>query len=251
MTRFQLGKRPAKRDARNFKLASILKKKLALPVSYDCDTNLGVKIKPQKFANDSWGDCVVASRAHQTLRFEYFEQKEVLPITDDEVLAEYWLEQGDITTKNDEGLVVLDSLNSWRKQGWKVHGEVYDIYAFAEIDRTNHEEVKTGIRHLNGACVGLLLPTSAQCQFTWYLRWNVSKWCDSEPGSLGGHCVYLVGYDSKGPICLTWGRKQKMSWAFFDKFCDEAYCIVDNRDNFVEDSPVDVEVLDGYLQSLK
>ena len=71
------------------------------------------------FLNDSLGDCVIAARANQTLRFEAAEQKKVLNITDAEVKREYLKEAGGA----DSGLVMLDSLNLWRKSGWKAAGK--------------------------------------------------------------------------------------------------------------------------------
>ncbi len=50
---------------------------------------------------------------------------------------------------------------------------------------------------------------------------------------------------------MTWGRKQQMTWAFFGKYCDELYAVVDNRDRFVRNSPVDVEKLERYLSQLR
>jgi hypothetical protein len=64
------------------------------------------------FANDQYGDCVMAGRAHQTLRFELAEQKKVIAISDEDVTREYFQETG----VADSGLVVLDSLgvaNQW------------------------------------------------------------------------------------------------------------------------------------------
>jgi hypothetical protein len=67
----------------------------------------------------------------------------------------------------------------------------------------------------------------------------------------GGHGVYLCGYDEDGLTCMTWGKKQRMTWDFWDARIDEAYGIVDNRDEWLgEDSPVDVEKLDAYLQEI-
>jgi len=253
----RLGKKEAKRDHRNFKLASILNKKRLspLPSSFDCDKNLKSKIPAGLFGNDKWGNCVVVSRANMTLRFECFEQKKVIPISDEEVLMEYWSEQGgNSLSKPDDGLVVLDSLNEWRQKGWIAGNKNYDIYAFAEINRKNYEEVKHGIYHLNGAYIGLLLPVSAQGQFTLHMKWDITT-CkclgDPTPGSLGGHAVYLCGWNSTGPVCITWGRKQQMTWRFFDACCDEAFCIVDNKDKFLVNSPVDITVLEGYLNALE
>jgi len=91
------------------------------------------------FANDTYGDCVIAGRAHQTLRFESLEQGKRLTITDREVLEEYFKETGG----EDTGLVVLDSLKLWRRRGWKAAGARYRIKAFAEIDPGKKTEIRS------------------------------------------------------------------------------------------------------------
>ncbi len=69
---FKLGKAAAKRDRRNLMFAAILRAPLKVPPEYDFDlTHTG--IPTPMFANDTYGDCVIAGRAHQTLRFELIE----------------------------------------------------------------------------------------------------------------------------------------------------------------------------------
>ena len=43
--------------------------------------------------------------------------------------------------------------------------------------------------------------------------------------------VYVSGYTAKGPVRVTWGRTQQMTWAWFATYCDEAYvrCAGKNR----------------------
>src|SRR4051812_34778270 len=89
----KLGKKPAKRDRRNLQLKSILRAQVAVPDEYDFDTAHSGVPTPV-FANDRLGDCVIAGRAHQTLRLELMEQGEVIRITDGEVVREYLLETG-------------------------------------------------------------------------------------------------------------------------------------------------------------
>jgi hypothetical protein len=48
----------------------------------------------------------------------------------------------------------------------------------------------------------------------------------ADPGSWGGHAVYLVAYDQNTLTCITWGQLKKMTWAWFDKYCSEAYALV-------------------------
>src|SRR6266545_1991492 len=90
---FKLGKAPAKRDARNLMFAAILKAPVALPKEYDFDLK-HPGIPTPMFANDDYGDCVIAGRAHQTLRFELIEQGSVMMIPDAQVLKEYFKETG-------------------------------------------------------------------------------------------------------------------------------------------------------------
>jgi len=67
-----LGKRPAKFDSRNIRFSDILRvplKKLPpIPDEYSIDVHLPNVMPTPMFANDQWGCCVIAARAHQTLR---------------------------------------------------------------------------------------------------------------------------------------------------------------------------------------
>jgi hypothetical protein len=127
---FKLGKAPAKRDKRNLKFAAVLKALPKLPTKYDFDTT-DPGIPTPMFANDTYGDCVIAGRAHQTLRFEDIEQGSLMMISDRDVLKEYLRETGGV----DSGRVVLDSLSEWRHRGWKVGRRSYKIKAYAEVNR--------------------------------------------------------------------------------------------------------------------
>src|ERR1700740_927818 len=92
-TPFKLGKAPAKRDDRNLMFAALLTAPVKVPAEYDFDVKHN-GIPTPMFANDTYGCCVIAGRAHQTLRFEDIEQGSVLMITDAEVKREYFHETG-------------------------------------------------------------------------------------------------------------------------------------------------------------
>src|SRR5437867_3767425 len=112
---FKLGKAAAQRDDRNLMFAAILRRPPKVPREYDFDLKHPGTPTPI-FANDAHGDCVIAGRAHQTLRFEAIEQHKTIRITDRDVLRECFKETGG----EDSGLVVLQSLRLWRKQGWTI-----------------------------------------------------------------------------------------------------------------------------------
>lgn len=218
----KLGKGEAKQDKRNFLFGALIRKKLDLPKEYDFDTNHPQVPRPM-FANDEYGCCVISGRAHQTLRFELLETGIVPKITDNDVIKEYLKQTGG----PDVGLIVLDSLNLWRKQGWKVAKRNYKIKAFAQVNPKDRNSIKQAIYMDVGLGIGLNLPWSAAIEFNVGKPWSVTTGRNSKPNSWGGHYVYLCGYTSAGPVCITWGQKQVMSWRFFEKYCDECYVIFD------------------------
>ncbi len=245
----QLGKLAPKIDARTIKLARILKPELlpALPATFDLDGSLGGIEDNNTFNNLTYGDCVIAGRAHMTLRFEKFEQGLIVPGTDKEVVDQYFKESGGV----DSGLIMLNSLNSWRKTGWTFGGKFYDIYAYAAVDVKNHSEAQYCVFLLRGAYLGINMPLTAQKQIEAGEIWDyVPGDSGNIPGSWGGHCVYVQSFDADSYTCVTWGQKQKMTKAFWEKYVDECYGIIDNKDIFMENSPVDVEALSQILTDI-
>ena len=221
----KFGKRPARRDRRNIGFAELVLRSPRLPAEYDFDARY-VAVPTPMFANDAHGDCVIAGRAHQTLRFEFLEQKRVIAVSDADVLREWRRENGG----TEDGLVVLDSLKAWRSPGWKVSRATYRIAAFAEVDRARPLEVRRAIFMQVGIGLGLTLPYDAIAQFNAGRPWDVTGGPGGEPDPMAGHYVYCPGYTREGPVCVTWGRRQPMTWAFLARYCDEAYAAVDARD---------------------
>ncbi|TLV01322.1 hypothetical protein [Dyadobacter luticola] len=244
---FKLGKAAPRRDTRNLRLRTLLRAPFDLPIpnEYDFDAeHLG--IPTPMFANDTFGDCVIAGRAHQTLRFELIEQSRLLLITDQDVLDQYFLETGG----EDNGLVVLDSLNAWRRNGWKIAGKTFRIRAYAEVDPTSSEEMRRAIFMDLGVGLGLSLPTSAETQINVGKPWDVVSDASGEPNSWGGHYVYVSGYTVYGPVCITWGRRQQMTWAFVDAYCDEAYAIFDALNTAKLKQGLDIVALNSFIDQL-
>jgi hypothetical protein len=242
---FKLGKAAAREDRRNLMLATLLKAIPSPPSAYDFDL-AHAGIPTPMFANDVHGDCVIAGRAHQTLRFEDIEQGSVLMIADKDVLKEYFKESGGADT----GLIVLDSLKLWRSKGWKVGKKAYRIQAFAEVNFRNRVEVRQAIYADVGLGLGVQLPIAAQNQMQSGRPWDVTSGTGSERGSWGGHYVYVPGYTPAGPVCVTWGKKQQMTWAWLSKYCDEAYAIFDAKDSFKK-ALIDKPKIIAFLASLQ
>ncbi|HZZ27710.1 MAG TPA: hypothetical protein VFE46_06845 [Pirellulales bacterium] len=242
---FKLGKAPVRRDPRTMKFASLVKARITIPKEYDFDAQHR-GIPTPMFANDRYGDCVMAGRAHQTLRFELVEQKKIISISDQDVIREYFEETGGADT----GLVVLDSLQKWQSAGWLVGAANYKIRGYSELELANHDQVKQAIVLDLGVGLGLSLPLSAQVQFQTGKPWDVVRGPRGAVNSWGGHYVFVPGYTTQGPVCVTWGRKQQMTWAFFDKFCDEAYAIIDAVDTQKIKQNIDVNKLEELIAVL-
>lgn len=241
----QFGKRQARRDQRNLMFASLLKPPPVLPPEYDFNVaHQGIPTPTS--GNDQEGDCFMAGRAHQTLRFEKAELNKLIANTDKDVLREYLSDSG-----GDDGLVVLDSLKQWRSTGWLAAKRRYKIKAFAEIDRSTRTEVKRAVFMDIGVGLGLTLPDSAMPQFYAGKPWAVVSGHGSKHNPNSGHYVYVSGYTTVGPVCVTWGRKQQMSWGFFAKYCDEACAIIDAVDSARKNRALDVGKLDAFVRALR
>lgn len=249
MNEFKLGLNPGKLDPRTLKLKSVMLPELPpVPDTFDLDT---CRQDSNVFGNDRWGCCVIAARAHQTLRFEQYEQGCYLSITTADVLTEYWKEQGwsgSWCSRPDNGLEVLPSLNAWRK-GWKCAGETYNIFAYGLINPLDHQEVRACLYLLNGGYLAFALPKSAMAQRGQV--WEVDSSPDGTPASWGYHMVYLTPkITPEGLECLTWGEYQRLTWDFLDKYTYQLYGIVDNKNRGPVKNIVDLDKLQAYLDAI-
>ncbi len=222
---YKLGKKTARIDTRTIPLRALMAAPVKVPPEYSYDVaHPGVPMP--MFLNNELGDCVMAARAHQTLRFEFSEQGKLLVIKDSEVSKEYFKETGG----GDDGLVMLDSLTAWRK-GWRAAGKTYKIKGFASINTRSPSDVQQTVFANIGCQIGVNLPLTAQDEIDAGKPWSQTTGRGSGAGSWGGHCVFVVGYTKVGPVCITWGQKQQMTWAWFYKYCDEAYAVIDAMDS--------------------
>jgi hypothetical protein len=208
-----------------------------LPASYNYDTVIGMTIPDGMDKNDVLGDCVIAAQAKQVRRFEAAEQGVILNITDQNISDRYFAQTGG----PDVGLDTNQSLRLLRKDGWDIGSNNYKIYAYASVNSQSPIETKYGILLFGGVQVTLGLPMSAQQEVVWESTTdNVGSW--------GWHQVYTFGWNSIGPLFLTWGTIKQMTWAFYFKYCPSCFAVIDDRDSWDADSPVDTDKLSLLLQ---
>lgn len=233
------GKAAATHSDHDLKLASVRLAGDPLPEEYDLDAEHDIPI--HTYQNPPENNCVIAGRAHQTLRFELAEQKVLIKITDEDVEREFKKQ----TTADQPNIDVRPSLDLWRTRGWEAAGQHFKIKAFSKIDPIDPEDIKRMIYINLGVGLGFQLPESAITQFKADQPWVVTR----DRAANHGHYVYVPSYTKNGPVCITWGRKQQMSWEFVDKYCDEAWTIIDDINTPQKKRTLDEEKINEFLKS--
>lgn len=225
----KLGKKPPKVDARTLKLAKYFLASLpAPPPSVDWTsgiTDWGMLL------NDSLGDCTIAGCGHALQVWSAARGGEYT-VPDAAVLQKYeqWCGYVDGDPSTDQGGVEVDVLNDWRNRAFYGHL----LYAYADPDPTNLEQVKQAINLFGGIYIGVSLPVSVQGQQTW----DVSTGDNAVPGSWGGHCVFVPKYRTadEGTVIFTaisWGELYDITQAFWlyndaanGSYVDEVHALI-------------------------
>jgi hypothetical protein len=120
---------------------------------------------------------------------------------------------------SDTGAYCQDVLAYWRKTGLEGH----KIVAYASLDVSNLTEIKQAIAQFGTVYVGLNFPDSAMTQFNQGKPWDVVKGARIE----GGHCVIVGAYGGGKLGLVTWGAETQMTEAFWKKYVDEAWVVLD------------------------
>ena len=249
----RLGKLEYKHDNRTLALAPMLSTEIRVPEIYNFDKNRA-PFPDHMWGNDEYGDCVIAARANQTLRIERVEQRRTLYMVDDDAISEYKKLTGCVSPgdPNDTGLVMLYAMRDWRNDGWTMTqkpGHHYNIAAYGEIDPMNPDEVRASIYMLVGIQFGLALPLATRKMGTTW-DYNGETGPEWQPGSWGGHAVYGFGYDPETITIKTWGENVTVTNTFIEKYCDEAWGVVDALDSWRTKQTIDVDKLLSELKQI-
>jgi hypothetical protein len=214
----KLGKRAPQFDPRTLQLAKYITP-LPTPLP-SIDWGLRIQNWPM-YDNDTLGDCVCAAAGHFEQLWTADASTEVtLPVSD--ILTMYEQVGGYVPGQpdTDNGCNMLTALNWWKKSG--LGGRKID--AFAAVNFDNPLLVKTAIEAFGGLYLGLALPLCVQGATSWSAPPNFAG--KNAPGSWGGHCVPVIGYDSEGLTVVTWGSTLRMGWRFLTAYADEAFAII-------------------------
>ncbi len=181
------------------------------------------------YGNDSMGDCTCAAVGH-IIQEETSEESTEVRVPESAILRAYEAVSGyDPTTgANDNGATCEDVLKYWQQTGFAGH----KLFAYMGCNVGDVAHVKASIDLFGAAYIGIALPMFAQ-NLThrgnyWYLTPGWDTTADGQPGSWGGHCVPIVGYDDKWLRFISWGMEMFMSWKFFANYADESFATLSN-----------------------
>jgi hypothetical protein len=215
----KLGKLPVRIDTRTLRLARYVDTTQLPAPPAQLDLTQHVPDWPM-YANDRIGDCTTAAAGHMIEAWTAGAAGTAVEITEASVLDAFDHVKITDPATGEEGAVELDVLRFWRKTG--IGGHV--IGAFAGVSLHDERLVRTGAYLFGGLYLGLALPLTAQQQDTW--DWTGSLAGPAKPGSWGGHAVDVVGYDDRALTVVTWGSLKQMTWAFWERYVDEAYALI-------------------------
>jgi hypothetical protein len=243
----KLGKKPARHDPRTLQMANYLG---LPPVPPARDWTTKAASAWGMMLNDRIGDCTCAALGHLIQAWTANAGPKEVTLPDKAIIAAYeavgHYRPGHPDT--DQGAVELDVLKYARKTG--IGG--YKTEAFVALEPRNHGHVEAAVDLFGGAYIGLALPASAQKQRTWSVPPGGATGAGA-PSSWGGHAVVVVAYDARGLTCITWGAPKRMTWSFWDAYCDEAYAILSRiwaPEKKIAPSGFDFAALAGDLKSV-
>lgn len=218
---FKLGRKPNDPSKPRIRLAAHLRDSAPPPfVNWEGVPQWGMLL------NDQVGDCTCAGDGHIAEILSFYGQGTEAAVTDAEVLAAYEAVGGydpnagpPGSNPTDQGATVQAALGYLRTSG--IAGVKID--AFAEVAASDLAAIKVASAELGPLSAGVNLPAIAQQQFADGQPWDVVP---DDGGIEGGHCIVLCGYDQDFLYFCTWGRVQKATYAWWQKYGEEIWAVV-------------------------
>jgi hypothetical protein len=171
------------------------------------------------------GDCTIAACGHAV---QVWTKGKITP-SDSLILEKYEQWDGYVlgNASTDNGGVETTVIQDWYNDTFG--GHVLEAYVSPQPQNFGH--VMHSIAEFGGIYIGLQLPNSAITQNQNGQIWDVVA---DDGGIAGGHAVYCPAYHVKDTnasgattiTCITWGMLQKMTVAFWDKYCDESHTLL-------------------------
>jgi len=180
---------------------------------------------PKGVPADGLGDCTIAACAHA---IQVWSKGAITP-PDALILEKYeqWCGYVLGNANTDNGGEETTVLHDWFDQTFGGHV----LRAYVTPQPQNFGHIMHSIAEFGGVYIGLQVPNSAITQNENGQIWDVVA---DDGGIAGGHAVYCPAYHFKDPTAkdattitaITWGMQQKMTVAFWDKYCDESHTLL-------------------------
>jgi hypothetical protein len=222
----KLGKAPARPEAVKLKLANYINTTQfpTPPASFGHESLIQ---SWGMLGNDQYGDCVWAGAAHETLMWNA-EAHHPVTFTSQSVLSDYSAVTGfnPNDPNTDQGTDMQKAASYRKKTGVKdAIGRRHQVGAYLAITPGNVQEHLLALYLFGAVGIGIEFPDTAMRQFNYAKPWDVV------PGAKiqGGHYIPLVARRNNMLVCVTWGRTQPMTDAFFSKYNDESIVYISNE----------------------
>ena len=205
------------------------------PFPYNIDDALP-PFQPEMYMNDTLNDCVIAARAHHTIRLVWDRIRQLITIASGDVSREYFRETGN----RNSGLNLQKSLAEWQSPGWLIGTDPTErkIQGFSSssgiqggtcpgndaTNAINEQQLQAAIFANIGVQINLILPKTISVNTSSF--GDDHPWQDTTGVPKSLHVMLLTGYDQLGFIGITWGQRQKMTWPFLQKYCFGVFTVV-------------------------
>jgi hypothetical protein len=224
---FKLGKTPARLGAIRLKLSDYidLSKLPTPPATFGHDSLVTQPLG--MLGNDSYGDCVWAGAAHETMLWNA-EAGVVVPFTAQNTLSDYSAVTGfdpnatpdsDGNNPTDQGTDMQQAAAYRQNTGiLDANGNRHKVGAYLAIKTGDLEEHLAACYLFSAVGIGITFPSTAMAQFNSGQPWDVV------PGSTieGGHYIPAVARRNGMLVIDTWGAQQSMTDNFFKANNDES-----------------------------
>ncbi len=230
-TSFRLGRLARTFDPRVPQMHELLQAVPPPPFPPALDYTKGMPANLGLMRNGDLGDCTCAAFYHALQVWSFNARHTVDTEPDNDVVLLYEQACGYNPKQGGEGPggveqhVLSFLLNTGAPYGSN-GSQRHKIAGFVEVKVNEINSIKATIDCCGVCYIGFKVPQYIMPKGQLPLAvWDVNPRGDNT--IIGGHAVVLAGYDAHGARLISWGGYYTMTWAFFEKFVDEAYALVD------------------------
>jgi hypothetical protein len=178
--------------------------------------------------NAELGDCTCAAIAHARQVWSFNSGIGMRTTPDSDVISLYSTVSGYIpgNPSTDQGADEQTVLAYCKNIGAPIApGAVNKLLGWVEVDVRNFSDIQASIYQGGLVYLGFNVPAYLESLEAPGSIWDVNPSADNS--IIGGHAVIAPAYTPTDFGVVSWGSKYRMSQAFFSKFVDECYLLVD------------------------